>query len=86
MHKDTKKAYDTAIALQTILENQLIDTVTDDYFTKLWDPDEGYNQNVFWNIIFHIFVQYILIKNIMVNEISYSSTNQWASTNHWPST
>ena len=57
MHKDTKKAYNTAVAMEAILQNQLISAVPDVYHAQLWDPDKGYNQSTFWNIIFHIFDQ-----------------------------
>ena len=57
MHKDAKKAYYTAITMQTILQNQLIDAIPDDYLTKVWKPGERYNQSTFHNIILHIFNQ-----------------------------
>ena len=60
-HKYAKKAYGIAITLQTILWNQLINAVPDDYHTELWDPDEGYSQSAFRDIIFDIFDQYTLI-------------------------
>ena len=68
MHKDIKKAYDTIIALQTIQQNQLIDTVPDDYLNALWDPDEGYNQSTFCTIIFYILDWYTLITNTILDE------------------
>ena len=81
MHKDAKKAYDTAITMKTILQNQLIDATPEKYLTKCLNPNEGYNQSIFFDIIFHIFDQYTLITDTMV-----SLTNQWKSTDPWPST
>ena len=42
-HKDVKKAYNTAIAMQTFLWNQLIETIPDGYPANFWEPDRGYN-------------------------------------------
>ena len=49
-HKNEKKAHDTALTIQMLLQNFLINAIPDDYLAELWDPDQGYNQSTFCNI------------------------------------
>ena len=54
--------------MQKLLQNLLIDAIPDDYLTALWDLDKGYNQSTFHDIIFHIFDQFALITEAMVDD------------------
>ena len=85
-HTKMQKKLDTTIAMQTILGNQFIDAIPDDYFAKFWDPNKGYNQSTFKVIIFHIFDQYFSSPTSSLMTTKSSLTNQYTSTNHWSST
>ena len=50
--KDAKKAYDIAIAMHIILQNQLNNAIPDDYLAELWDTDE-FKQNSSWRKFTH---------------------------------
>ena len=53
--------YNTAFAMQKILQNQLINAAPDDFIVKLWSPDEWYNESTFYDMVFNIFDWYTLI-------------------------
>ena len=81
-HKNLEKAHDTALAIQMLLQNHLIDMIPNYYLAELCDPDKGYNQHTFCDIIFYIFDQFALITQTMVddNKALWTSTNSLLST------
>ena len=70
--------------MQTVLHNQLINAISDDYLAKLWDTGKGYNRSTFWDIIFHIFNWHALITNTMVDNDKFLFNHPMDINKHWP--
>ena len=85
-NKDTQDANDTAIVMQTILQNQLINTVPDYYLAKLGTPMKDTTRALSVILSFTFLINTLSSLTPWLMKTSSSLTNQWTWTNHWLST